>query len=138
MAENFNRIMEGLGDVLEIVEGRAAPESYRVHVPEKVDVKAIRDRLKLTQAGFAERFGFSIGAVRDWEQDRRLAIDDGQQGAGRSRPIPDPFAAQPGSCSVQHGLSPGPAAFHQRARGEASSPVAPRPMVQPPPSLTAR
>ncbi len=71
MAENFNRIMEGLGDVLEIVEGRAAPESYRVHVPEKVDVKAIRDRLKLTQAGFAERFGFSIGAVRDWEQDRR-------------------------------------------------------------------
>jgi putative transcriptional regulator len=36
-----------------------------------VDVKAIRTRLGLSQAGFARRYGFSAAAVRDWEQQRR-------------------------------------------------------------------
>lgn len=40
-------------------------------MPAKVDVKAIRTGLKLSQAAFAARFGFSAGAVRDWEQGRR-------------------------------------------------------------------
>jgi putative transcriptional regulator len=31
----------------------------------------IRKRLNLTQEAFAARFGFSAGAVRDWEQGRR-------------------------------------------------------------------
>lgn len=34
------------------------------------DVKAIRTRLGLTQAAFAERFGLALGSVRDWEQGR--------------------------------------------------------------------
>jgi putative transcriptional regulator len=36
-----------------------------------VDVKAIRTRLNLSQDAFAHRFGFSVAAVRDWEQHRR-------------------------------------------------------------------
>lgn len=39
--------------------------------PEKVDVRAIRSKLKLSQAEFAERFGFTPAAVRQWEQGRR-------------------------------------------------------------------
>jgi putative transcriptional regulator len=35
-----------------------------------VDVAAIRAKLGLTQEAFAARFGFSKGAVRDWEQGR--------------------------------------------------------------------
>jgi putative transcriptional regulator len=42
-----------------------------VHVPETVDVKAIRARFDLSQEAFALRFGFSPAAVRDWEQGRR-------------------------------------------------------------------
>ena len=42
-----------------------------VIVPKQVDVKNIRKRLGLTQAGFAARFGISLGALRDWEQNRR-------------------------------------------------------------------
>jgi putative transcriptional regulator len=46
-----------------------------VHVPEDVDVdvdaKAIRTKLRLSQESFARRFGFSVAAVRDWEQHRR-------------------------------------------------------------------
>ncbi|SMF73074.1 putative transcriptional regulator [Azospirillum oryzae] len=34
-------------------------------------VKAIRERLRLTQPAFAERFGFPTASLRDWEQGRR-------------------------------------------------------------------
>jgi DNA-binding transcriptional regulator YiaG len=40
-------------------------------VPPQVDVRAIRERLGLSQARFAARFGFSAAAVRQWEQGRR-------------------------------------------------------------------
>jgi putative transcriptional regulator len=45
-------------------------------LPETLDVAAIRLALpwrphSVTQDQFARRFGFSVGAVRDWEQGRR-------------------------------------------------------------------
>lgn len=66
---NFSRIMAGLEEVASIVEGTAMPA--RVHAPAEVDVKAIRQRLGLSQNAFAARFGFSAAAVKDWEQRRR-------------------------------------------------------------------
>jgi putative transcriptional regulator len=42
-----------------------------VRVPDEVDVRGIRERMHLTQAAFALRFGFTAAAVRDWEQHRR-------------------------------------------------------------------
>jgi putative transcriptional regulator len=38
-----------------------------------LDVAALRRRLKLSQAEFATRFGFSVATVRNWEQGRVLA-----------------------------------------------------------------
>lgn len=66
---NFNRIMTGLGEVVEIVEGRVQPA--RIYVPEDMDVKAIRAKLGLSQVAFAARFGFTASAVKEWEQRRR-------------------------------------------------------------------
>ncbi|HZZ36558.1 MAG TPA: transcriptional regulator [Caulobacteraceae bacterium] len=63
--------MAGLEEAVEIVEGRADPATYRVHVPLEVDVKAVRARTGLSQSKFAARFGFKKTAVRDWEQRRR-------------------------------------------------------------------
>jgi DNA-binding transcriptional regulator YiaG len=40
-------------------------------LPSKVDVRAIREKLKLSQIDFAARFGFTASAVRQWEQGRR-------------------------------------------------------------------
>jgi putative transcriptional regulator len=37
------------------------------------DAAALRRRLKLSQARFANRFGFSVATVRNWEQGRVLA-----------------------------------------------------------------
>lgn len=43
----------------------------RLVLPEQVDVRAIRTKLKLSQTEFAEHFGFTPSAVRQWEQGRR-------------------------------------------------------------------
>jgi putative transcriptional regulator len=36
-----------------------------------VDVRLVRHQRGLTQQAFADTFGFTIGAVRDWEQGRK-------------------------------------------------------------------
>ncbi len=48
-----------------------ATEGFVAHVPDEVDVKAIRQSLGLTQPEFSLRFGFDVQAVQDWEQKRR-------------------------------------------------------------------
>lgn len=67
------KIIAGLQDALSHARGEAANIRERtVCVPDNVDVRAIRRKLDLTQAEFAMRFGFSLAAVRHWEQgDRR-------------------------------------------------------------------
>ena len=72
--EDYNRVMAGLADAKAIIEGTAARDTYKVQkvsVPDRVDVKAIRSKTHLTQEAFALRYGFSHGAVRDWEQGRK-------------------------------------------------------------------
>ncbi len=54
---------------------RAGDESrVRVHtvsVPETVDVKKVRAKLKMSQGEFSLHYGFKAATVRDWEQGRR-------------------------------------------------------------------
>jgi putative transcriptional regulator len=69
---NFERIMRGLEEATAYARGEADTTKYRVHVPDVVDVAAIRTKLGLTQEAFAAQFGFSKGAVRDWEQGRKV------------------------------------------------------------------
>jgi putative transcriptional regulator len=62
-------LIQSAYEALAIAKGEAKPA--RMFVPEKVDVPAIRAKVKLSQAAFAERYGIPIGTLRDWEQDRR-------------------------------------------------------------------
>jgi putative transcriptional regulator len=66
----FEKIRDGLEGAIAITEGSADPKSYRVHIPDGVDVKAIRKKMGLTQEEFAARHGFTLGRLRDWEQNR--------------------------------------------------------------------
>jgi putative transcriptional regulator len=66
-----DRILAGLQEAVLIAKGEADPSTYRVHVPQAVDVKAIRATQKLSQEQFAARYGFTVWAVREWEQGRR-------------------------------------------------------------------
>ena len=43
----------------------------RGKVPAKISVAKIRSGTGLSQAEFAERFGFAVATLRDWEQGRR-------------------------------------------------------------------
>jgi putative transcriptional regulator len=67
----FDRIQAGLDDARAFLEGTGDRRRYKVHVPQKMDVKKIRKRLGLSQEAFAETYGFALSAVRDWEQGRR-------------------------------------------------------------------
>ena len=64
-------IIAGLEHAVAIARGEAEPGSHRVHVPERVDVKAIRTGLGMTQAEFAAAFGLSLSTLRKWEQEGR-------------------------------------------------------------------
>jgi putative transcriptional regulator len=66
-----SRIIESMKEAVAISRGELAEESYRIHIPEQVDVKAIREHLGLSQSAFANRFGLSIYALRNWEQGKR-------------------------------------------------------------------
>jgi putative transcriptional regulator len=67
----FDKIMQGIGEARTYLEGTSDKRRYRVHVPDKVNVRKIRQRLGLSQEAFAQTYGFTLSAVRDWEQGRR-------------------------------------------------------------------
>ena len=68
--EIFGEIVSGLGEAIEFAKGTANKKAFRVHIPEKVDVRGIRKRLKMSQEVFASHFGFSAARIKDWEQGR--------------------------------------------------------------------
>lgn len=71
MSKVADSIRRGLQEAVAYAEGKADANAYRIHVPEKIDVKAIRMRLGMTQEEFAGRFGFSVNTLRHWEQGSR-------------------------------------------------------------------
>jgi putative transcriptional regulator len=70
MSKAGERLLRSARNVRAYARGEIT-DGFIAHVPEDVDVKAIRTRLGLSQDAFALRFGFSPAAVRDWEQHRR-------------------------------------------------------------------
>jgi putative transcriptional regulator len=65
------RIAGAAREVAAHLRGEIALPTYQVAVPDKIDVVALRARLKLSQAEFARSFGLDLGAVQAWEQQRR-------------------------------------------------------------------
>ena len=56
MSKNaFDKIAAGLTEALEVARGNAKPS--KLSVPPEIDVRAIRQKLKLSQDGFAAEFG---------------------------------------------------------------------------------
>ena len=67
----FNRIMTGLNEALAHARGEAVL-GLRIHVPESIDVKAIRRHTGLSQAAFSSQIGVPVSTLRNWEQGRRV------------------------------------------------------------------
>jgi putative transcriptional regulator len=69
MSKSGESILRGARQALDY--GRGERAGFVAHVPEDIDVAAIRKRLGLSQGDFAARFGFKLDAVQNWEQGRR-------------------------------------------------------------------
>jgi putative transcriptional regulator len=104
MKTQFEQMMDGLNDVEAFLAGKQ--EGFRVYVPQEVDVKAIRNRLGMTQARFSDTFGFSLDAIKHWEGGRRtpeapartlLTVIDKNPAAVLTALNPAAFAAAVGS-----------------------------------------
>ncbi|MFZ5540706.1 MAG: helix-turn-helix domain-containing protein [Pseudomonadota bacterium] len=65
----FDKIAAGLKEAIAHAEGRG--KGVRVHHFKPLDVKAIRERVGLTQEQFSARFGVSLGTLRHWERGDR-------------------------------------------------------------------
>jgi putative transcriptional regulator len=65
-------VRRGLEEAIAFAKGEADMRKYRVHIPHEIDVKRIRAKLGMTQAQFAQAFGFSVDTLRHWEQGRRM------------------------------------------------------------------
>jgi putative transcriptional regulator len=65
------RLIKAAEEGVAIARNKQDPATYRVHIPDDLDVKAIREEFELTQSGFAARFAIPEATLRDWEQHRR-------------------------------------------------------------------
>ena len=63
---NSGRVRQALA----IAKGELDPSTYAMHVPDEIDVKTLRRRLKLSQTAFAKRYGFNPARIRDWDRSR--------------------------------------------------------------------
>ena len=43
-----------------------------MHIPDAINVKRIRGKLALTQSAFANAYGLSLDAVKNWKTGRRV------------------------------------------------------------------
>lgn len=70
MSDRGESIIEGLADAIAYAKGDES--RGRRHRFAKVDVKAVREKLSMSQDQFSKTFGISAGTLRGWEQGRRV------------------------------------------------------------------
>lgn len=67
------KIINGLTEALAHARGETPDaRERRIKVEDSVNVRDVRRKLSLTQQEFAFQFGFSLAAVRHWEQGSRV------------------------------------------------------------------
>lgn len=64
-------LLQSAKEAQAFARGEADVSNYRIRVPQEINIKQLRTRIGMTQADFANRFGFPIATLRDWEQYRR-------------------------------------------------------------------
>ena len=74
--ENFSKFLVGVEDVKAHLQGKITLKTTRVSFPEAPSyssrkIKALRKRLRMSQAVFAEMLNVSLKTVCKWESDDR-------------------------------------------------------------------
>jgi putative transcriptional regulator len=63
-------LVKGLKQAAAHFRGEVKLSSYAYNIPERIDVRALRERSGLSQAQFAGRYALNPRTVQDWEQGR--------------------------------------------------------------------
>ena len=71
MTKAGSRMLKSAQQALTYARGEADVTVYGVHVPDTLNVQAIRHKVQMSQEEFARHFGVSKRTVQDWEQGRR-------------------------------------------------------------------
>lgn len=67
-----NEILEGLNESIKHIRGKkTGARAHKVEIPDNINVKNIRKKLKLTRQEFADCYGFSTRTLQHWEQGNR-------------------------------------------------------------------
>jgi putative transcriptional regulator len=67
--KDFQKLVKSVKQMGSIMRGEDVP--HRKTVLSTIDVRALRERLDLTQAEFSTMIGVSIKTLQNWEQGRR-------------------------------------------------------------------
>jgi putative transcriptional regulator len=71
MSKAFESIKQGLEEAIAHTKGE--PINAVIHtLPAPIDVKAVRQKVGMTQTQFAASFGISLGTLRHWERGDRM------------------------------------------------------------------
>ena len=71
MSKTGSRMLRSARQALAYAKGTAETHQYGVHIPARLDVKAIRGKVCMSQEEFARHFGVSKRTVQDRERHRR-------------------------------------------------------------------
>jgi len=71
MSKFTESLRRGLEQAVSFAVGTADESAYGIHIPPRIDVKAIRTDLGMTQDEFAGHFAFCVNTLRHWEQGSR-------------------------------------------------------------------
>lgn len=67
-----NEIIQGMKEAIKHVRGeKIKTKIHKIEIPDEIDVRAIRKKLKLSRTAFAAKFGFSHRTLQHWEQGDR-------------------------------------------------------------------
>ena len=69
MGKAYNEISAGLRDAA--AHAKELKSDVKEHMPEPLNVKAIREKTGMSQERFCATFGISLGTLRHWEQGLR-------------------------------------------------------------------
>ena len=70
MSKLGKRLVKSAKEAHAIARGEMESQFYKISIPRKIDVKALRTKLHMTQEQFAARYNLNVARVRDWEQGR--------------------------------------------------------------------
>jgi putative transcriptional regulator len=65
-----NELVKGLQQAAAHFRGELKLRSYEYRIPERVNVRALRQKIGLSQGEFAARYALNARTVQEWEQGR--------------------------------------------------------------------